>query len=599
MNNDSAKYTWQGFFRYSAHVAGGSPTWRYHLKDNWKLESSEYLGWNFKERAKDLLAHRESLQLAITSVCDGNLPTPDFLKWLANPSDVSPPVTQGVAVMLNHIVAAGRVEPFKILATFVYKHLMIEIKKLPAGSPCWFYLNLPHELTYLDEYLLMLPEWFYEIVRLDDSPTDPSSQGKKFKIDKVKTNKELELVLKKLKSVRILHEYSVLLYQHDKESLEISLRDEVTIVPYPKGRICHALPIPGKTSTEKWKASEPVSVLTPEVVVVSPNVCACLESLTRIWQDRFAKSVLISAPPGSGKEAYAGSIPYGSGRATDQLISIPLTSGDTASLERQLFGRRREDGSIEEGLICKAAKTAIFLDEVHQPEEGVGIRASLLRPLESDEYFPSDSSKVERVDNVLFVLATSKSLEALGKIRPIDFWTRMTHVVAIKHPLDYNQTKANVPPWREVLQCFFKCFWWDRLEKFYKIDPSRIEGDSEHAATWLKEGQVKQLLDEDALDSISGRFAERLLAKLKYKQLKPKDFSVRGIRSVVSRMFSMGASDIARGESASWRENFYDSLDSVIDEIILVSLLGEVKPKRAIPGKRRSEASKKRTRTKP
>jgi len=183
------------------------------------------------------------------------------------------------------------------------------------------------------------------------------------------------------------------------------------VCDYPRGRICGTIPIPGKGSKEKHK--EPTGVNTPEVVVVSPVAAEALDELSRIWQDPFAKSVLISAPPGSGKEVFAHSIPYGNNRPTENLQTLSLATDDQQGLLRQLYGKEREDGSIEEGLIAKAAKSMLFLDELHQPKN-IGdstIRASLLRPLESDEFFPVESNRRQKVNDVLFVMATSKTLE--------------------------------------------------------------------------------------------------------------------------------------------------------------------------------------------
>lgn len=557
--HDPTIYAWRGRFNYAADGKPAKPIWRYHDKDQWLVENSS---WSPVDRAKAILEFRDEL---ITELGELGLkkrpPPPLLLEWLANGGGGAPPVTEGVAVMLNHIVAEGRIEPFKILATFVYGHLAVEIKKLPNGSPSWFYLNLENDLTYLDEYLLMLPNWFFKT----------TGEGKESKIIKVLDRDKIDKRFSTLRSVRILHEYSVLLYQHHPNRLEISLRDQATVVPYPKGRVCHVLPIPGRVCADKWKAAEPYSVLTPEVVVASPNVAECLTSLSRLWQDRFAKSVLISAPPGSGKEAFAASIPYGSGRVSGPLLSISLASEDTGSLERRLFGRRREDGSIEPGLIAKAANSALFLDEVHQPEQSGGIRPSLLRPLEADEYFPAESNYAERVENVLFILATSKSLDKLGKVRPPDFWTRMTHVVPIKHPLDYPEADG-VASQIDVLKCFFKCFWWDRLERYYKLDPARIKDERDHAAMWLKECQVRLLLDDDALDRVSRLFAECLL-RLHRGELS--EFSVRGIRSVVSRMFALAVSEVSRGKSEDWEIVFSERLEDVIKEISVVAHIGE------------------------
>jgi transcriptional regulator with AAA-type ATPase domain len=218
--------------------------------------------------------------------------------------------------------------------------------------------------------------------------------------------------------MRILHRYHVIDFPTKRLSrnITIKLRDDVEMVEYLKGRICGCIPIPGAgvdRKSEDWR-TEPEHVNSPEVVVASPAVSDALVRLSRVWQDPFAKSVLLASPPGSGKEQYAKSIPFGNGRRTENPQTLSLANCDQNEVQRRLFGYTRSDGSICKGLIELSQGSALFLDEVHQPgptrEQGTA-RAALLRPLENDEYFPVGCDELQRVKNVLLKVLYSERVK--------------------------------------------------------------------------------------------------------------------------------------------------------------------------------------------
>lgn len=579
--NISREYTWTGTFKYYTGKLGYK--WSFAKAGKWKIlkprtssledqakEIKEDLEISLKEQAEKIKQETvwdglwKNLSQASNAVGikreEKPLPT-SFIDWLAYGKKSSGNVPDGISVMLNHIVATGTIQPFQILSSFVEEHVTVQIKNLHEKKPCWFYLKQPDFLASIVEYVLTCPDLFFK----DIEKLTP------------KTSDELENTINCLRSIRVLNDYSVLNYHYDEVngSMNIQLCDRVKLIHYKKGRICGCIPVPGKSdSLKNEKENEPDAVLTPEVVVKSPNVSKCLEALSRVWQDHFAKSVLISAPPGSGKEVYATSIPFGNGRQTKNFTSVSLATDNQKSLERLLFGQKREDGTLEKGLVAKAAKSALFLDEVHHPEDKAGIRASFLRILEADEYFPVDSNESERVEDVLFVLATSKTLTELEEIKPVDFWTRMTHVAEIKHPLDYEETEKT-PPKSKVLECFFKFFWWERIEKYYKVDLMAPQPKTEHPEKLLMYWQIYELVKEKKLENMSANFAKQLNRSSTYKNIKLHKISIRGIRSMVSRMVSIAISDILQGHDP--KNKFKRELQNVIEELLEVSNLDKAK----------------------
>ena len=560
---------WTGTYRYGINSPGCH--WSFHDPKNWELairsKDPGKTTANFSDLATKITPLLNDLRKQLNAASGNTVAVPDsfkMLEWAASATgeqtacNNNPAVASHPSLMLNHVVTSGMVRPFRILSTFVGRHLTVQIKDLPVGSPCWFYLELPRELTLLDEYLLTFPSWFFI---LDDITGLPNS---------VRSSDELKNVVELLKSHRLLNHYTILKYIREDDHFLICVSNEVKVAPYERGALCGSIPIPGPVDKLNEK-DEPALVATPEVVVTSPAVAEALDQLSRVWADRFAKSILISAPPGSGKENFATSLPFGQGRPSENFTPISLASGDLQSLLRQLYGQKREDGSIEPGLLAQATNSAIFLDEVHQPpEEGKSARPSLLRPLEANQYFPNGSNKPEEIRNVLFVLATSKPVEKLGEIPPKDFWTRMTHVVPIKHPLDFVDEK-NGPTRRKVIQDLFKCFWWDRTKSFYKVEPARRNERPKDVTSLLPFQQAQAILDKAKLEDAADKFATALLKELGEKE--PRRCSVRGIRSMTSRLFSIVANEIASGRDDKWQTSFETHLGAVVREIMPMALL--------------------------
>lgn len=558
---------WTGEYRYD--VAGPGCHWSFHKPNYWKLTSSQATFSVLAAKIRPLLKSlRREFESAIPTAT--TFPTDfTFLDWARLPHADDEKrarkvaVMSGAALMLNNVISSSTVRPFKILSTFVGRHVTSQIKGLPANLPCWFYRTLETELILLDEYLLTFPGQFFKL----DKDSLPLS---------VLPAEQLRPVIQRLRSHRLLNQFEILKYTNEGDHFVIQVRCATTLTPYERGAFCGCIPIPGPVTDKDNEKDEPSLVATPEIVVTSPRVATALERLSRVWADRFAKSVLLSAPPGSGKENLATSIPFGQGRPSDHFTPISLASSDPQSLERLLYGRKREDGSIEPGLLAQAQadRSAVFLDEVHQPEDQkTSVRPSLLRPLESNEYFPVGSGRPEAIRDVLFVLATSKLVRDLERVPPQDFWTRMTHVVPIKHPLDFLDGTDGVTR-GQVIQDFFKCFWWDRAKSFYKVEPARRFEQPEDKARLLPVQQAQAILHPQNLTKAAESFARALLRALRTRRKQPRHCSIRGIRSMTSRLFSIAANEIANGRDDTWLSTFTNHLDDIVKEIMPMALVG-------------------------
>ena len=293
MANNTIEWSWSGVFEYSFNDS--TCKWRYADISEWNInESSGAKLYNLASRIinkwNDLKKALAQIKIDLPAVEDQG-----FLRFFSNKesfSSNSPTVMHGISVMLSNIVSSQCVKEFTILSNFVDQHVTVQMKGLPYGHPCWFYLWLQNKLKLIEEEVLCCPENFFIMENKE--------------ISNIKGPEDLEETIRLFQYRRVFHKYIVLKYTYEGTGIKISLKDQVKSVPYEKGRICKCIPIPGKL--KKTEGVEDYSVLTPEVVIASPNVIEALELLTRVWEDRFARSVLISSPPGSGKENFAISI---------------------------------------------------------------------------------------------------------------------------------------------------------------------------------------------------------------------------------------------------------------------------------------------------
>jgi sigma-54 interacting transcriptional regulator len=336
-----------------------------------------------------------------------------------------------------------------------------------------------------------------------------------------------------------------------------------------RGTQCNCLPIPGASAPPAiTDPPEPIRVSSPEVVITSPVVQQALADLSDIWQDK-ATAVLVSAPPGSGKENFALSIPYGSGRRGDSIPTVSLADGTLAQQEKLILGYQQDDGSIVDGMLAKAKGFAVFIDEAHYPLKKPGMRAKLLRALEAKEYFPAASMQLRKVEDVQWLFASSLPLDAakdsLGQSKPNDFWTRMSHMIRIEHPLRISGDQEI------VLRNLFTFFWWDRIKSHFAIDPAKVlstakEPDDlrdDNISDQLSRGYVRIMLEEDSLNRLAGAFFVEMMNTIGGESLP--EVSIRGLRSMVSRVFSRCVSAVTSGSKNEWGAVFAEP-SSAVDE---------------------------------
>lgn len=302
------------------------------------------------------------------------------------------------------------------------------------------------------------------------------------------------------------------------------------LYPLIRPRFAPCLPLPSDKG--EWRC------------ISSGATWQALLSLTKAFGSARPPLVLVTGPPGSGKEAYARGVHFGQRRAVnDALKTISLAELDVAGLRSQLAEALPK---------LQQEKGTLFFDEVDKPSADV--RSSLLRTLEARTYTNPRRKEEYSCDDVTFVCAAGKQLSDLRSLVPADFWTRMEIHVPVHDPL----LAASQVDRKELLASFFKFFWWDFTSSWAEsllVKRKRNEGWKEYfdrhvngrklaesvfriaIGTWHDDSLKFETCT--AIDHVAEHLASVLAPHLERRQL-----STRGLRSVVISVLSGSRSEL-------------------------------------------------------
>ena len=192
--------------------------------------------------------------------------------------------------------------------------------------------------------------------------------------------------------------------------------------------------------------------------------------------------VLISGPPGVGKEIAARMIHQWSPRAKAPFIVLSAAMMSPERVEEELFGSEA-DGTMRPGLLEHAHGGTLFLDEI--ADMPLNTQAKILRVLTDQSYHRVGGQRPVRVD-VRVLSATSRNLQdeiTAGRFRE-DLFYRL-NVVPVRLP-PLRERREDIP---ELVSHFFARFAGER-----RMTPPRI---SEEAMAALQAhdwpGNVRQL----------------------------------------------------------------------------------------------------------
>ncbi|WP_372614533.1 sigma-54-dependent transcriptional regulator [Aquicoccus sp.] len=148
-------------------------------------------------------------------------------------------------------------------------------------------------------------------------------------------------------------------------------------------------------------------ITSAEMIGQSGAFRALLGQLDKVT--RSNGRVMLSGPPGVGKEIAARYIHGNSARKEAPFVVVSSASIQPERMEEVLFGRESPDRGLEPGLLEEAHGGVIYFDEVADMPPGT--QSKILRVLVDQQFLRVGGSDKVRVD-LRFISSTSRDLEA-------------------------------------------------------------------------------------------------------------------------------------------------------------------------------------------
>lgn len=278
----------------------------------------------------------------------------------------------------------------------------------------------------------------------------------------------------------------------------------------------------------------------------SDNYCEAIYELMEILNDPTAKSVLLIAPPGSGKEklaefafhcrenkkrgryiatTFAGLTANEVSKLLFSVTSIDDFNGKTDLEKKDKL--KTYESKEKDGLLLRALDGALFIDEIDKADKSV--RNLLLRVLESGEITDPETSRIINIKKrmPLYIFSGSMSRKNMFQEPPPDFWTRISHIIEVSHPLAIDDIDKS----KKVVKDYLWMFWTLHVKEF--MNNQGLIADSENSLTkplvnynlqllnFLLDERIINFVCEILSDEISGRGKPLV--------------SIRTLRSIVAR----------------------------------------------------------------
>ena len=217
-----------------------------------------------------------------------------------------------------------------------------------------------------------------------------------------------------------------------------------------------------------------------ELIGRSPSIIKVKKIIEKL--SNAESRVLISGPTGSGKELVARKIHKLSLRNKKPFVVINAASLKEKTYERELFGQEFGDGTISFGVLDRANKGTLLIDEV--TEIPLETQANILRVL-IDQKFKRINGKKDVHVNIRIISSTSRNLTeevASGKFRE-DLFHRLNVV-----PIELSPLSSRTEDIPDLINYFKK-----KISEINGVQEIDIDTKNDQLYTYNWPGNVREL----------------------------------------------------------------------------------------------------------
>tara|TARA_A100001011_G_C14307807_1_gene844037 strand:+ start:972 stop:2339 length:1368 start_codon:yes stop_codon:yes gene_type:complete len=212
----------------------------------------------------------------------------------------------------------------------------------------------------------------------------------------------------------------------------------------------------------------------------SPEILKAKKNIEKL--SSAESRVLISGPTGSGKELVARKIHKNSSRSKFPFIVLNSSLLGEKKYEKELFGEEFENGNISYGILDRANKGTLLIDEV--AEIPLETQSNILRVL-IDQKFKRINGRKDISVNIRIISCTSKNLKDLVNKKSFreDLFHRL-NVVPIDLPPLSSRTE-DIP----LLVDYFK----KKLSDINGVPEADIDPNNDQLYTYDWPGNIREL----------------------------------------------------------------------------------------------------------